>query len=266
MTRTLTSLAAFLAVSVSLAATTAPALAQDQQAVRDALSRAQNGAERRAVEDLINRLRGTAGQAAQPVAAPGQLPASAAPAPAETAAGRPQPVPVPPSVPAATRTAVAIPPAPSPPIRTLPAVAVPAAASPVAGPPIAVAAPGFVRQPAAATSAPGLAPAPGGPGFAGVSNAPTAVPAPNAAPATVIVPAVVVPQTGQPAPQTVAVRIGEAPARTTRTVVATPVAQGSPVPFSASPIRVLGPEICIEPAFGAPRAVYPSFSHGHPRG
>ena len=110
-----------------------PASAQEAQAVRDALTRAQSGAERRAVEDLLNRLRGTQAAAQSAAATPAvpiapgpslpTLPATPAvltSAPASTAsapAGLAVPS-VPPQGSAPIRTAAVTPPA-----LTLPAPA-----------------------------------------------------------------------------------------------------------------------------------------------
>ena len=58
MTSRTTMLAAVLALGAGLPAFAAPAFAQEAQAVRDVLGRAQAGAERNAVESLLNRLRG----------------------------------------------------------------------------------------------------------------------------------------------------------------------------------------------------------------
>ena len=89
MNKQLSVLAAGLMLGIALPLGAVPAMAQDSQAVRDALRNAQSGAEKRAVEDLINRLRGTPAQAAPAAGtAPAAAPATtAAPAPATAPAG-----------------------------------------------------------------------------------------------------------------------------------------------------------------------------------
>ena len=65
MSSRIAAITALLTLGLSLPAAVGPAAAQEAQAVRDALGRAQSGAERRAVESLLDRLRGASGQPAQ---------------------------------------------------------------------------------------------------------------------------------------------------------------------------------------------------------
>jgi OmpA-OmpF porin, OOP family len=148
MIHRLSVLAAAMMVGLALPVSVAPALAQqDAQAVRDALNRAQSGAERRAVEDLINRLRGAPAQAAPaaPGAAPATVPAAvpipsatgtpsaqpAAAAPATTAVGAPVQAATPPGSATAPRNG-----RPTGPASAAPGIApsgTPGSTTPVAG-------------------------------------------------------------------------------------------------------------------------------------
>jgi outer membrane protein OmpA-like peptidoglycan-associated protein len=83
-----------------------PALAQDKPTLKDVLGRVQSESETKAVEDLVDKLKGTARKPAAP--APESAPGAAAP-PTDTAA------PAPAELPAATPPKVASPSTPAPP-------------------------------------------------------------------------------------------------------------------------------------------------------
>src|SRR5262249_47765874 len=83
-------------------ALSAPAWGADPAQLKETLGKVQSGAESKAVEDLIDKLKGVSRKSPPPAAAPaapGSAASAPAPSPAPPASARPSPQPVPPAPP-----------------------------------------------------------------------------------------------------------------------------------------------------------------------
>ena len=143
---------AMAALSVPLLCWPVAGHAQRSESVKELMGRAQSESERRAVEDLINKLQG---RPSAPKTAPAEQAAPPS-APAAAAKAAPAPVPAAPVEPPKSSVAAPAPVAPAPPSSGAPAKT----ATPVQEPPVAPAPAAAQPPPAASPPVPAASPAP----------------------------------------------------------------------------------------------------------